>query len=302
MTAIAIFGPTGVGKTAVAIELAGLLRERGEDPVAVSSDAIQVYRGLGVISGAPTAAEVRLLEHRLVGIAEPGEEFSAGRFAELARAEIDGLLAAGRTPVVVGGTGLYMRAALADLDLRPPVPPAVRELVERQVAEQGPAALHAELDADVAQRVHPNDRKRVARALELQRVGIDPPERGGELWTARLRHPTALVGLVVGREELADRIDARVDAMVAAGAAEEARALERSGPSRTARAALGFDELLRGDVAGVKSAHRRYARRQMTWLRRMEGVDVIDRGGLGDRAAAERLRDAIAVQRARGGG
>ncbi len=293
MRAIAIFGPTAAGKTAVAIELADLLRAGGEDPVAVSCDAIQVYRGLEVLSGAPTAAESERLEHRLVGIADVTEEFSAGRFAELARREIDDLLAAGRTPIVVGGTGLYMRAALADLDLKPPVAPEMRALVERQIEELGPASMHAELDADVAQRVHPNDRKRVARALELQRSGLDPPERGGELWTARLRHPTALVGLTLGRDELADRIDARVERMVAAGAADEVRAAEALGPSRTARAALGWDELLRGDVDAMKAAHRRYARRQMTWLRRMEGVVRVERDELGDREAAERALAAI---------
>lgn len=284
---IAIFGPTGVGKTSVAIELAELLRARGEHPVAVSCDAIQVYRGLELLSGAPTALERDRLEHRLVGSVDVTEEFSAGRFAQLARAEIDGLLEEGRRPLVVGGTGLYMRAALAELDLRPPVPGEVRDLVEAQIAELGPAAMHAELDPDVGARVHPNDRKRVARALELQRAGLDPPERSHELWTARLRHPTALIGIVVGREELADRIDRRVDAMVAAGAIEEARSVNRADPSRTARSALGFDELIVGDIDGVKSAHRRYARRQMTWLRKMEGVDVVDRSGLDDRQAAE---------------
>lgn len=302
MRAIAIFGPTAAGKTAVAIELADLLRERGEDPVAVSCDAIQVYRGLEVLSGAPTAAERRRLEHRLVGIAGVIEEFSAGRFAELARREIDDLVSAGRTPLVVGGTGLYMRAALADLDLRPPVPNEVRELVERQIAELGPAAMHSELDADVAQRVHPNDRKRVARALELQRVGLDPPERGRELWTARLRHPTALIGLAVDRETLANRIDARVDAMLAAGAAEEVRAAEAAGPSRTARAALGWEELLRGDVGAMKAAHRRYARRQMTWLRRMEGVARVERDGLDDSEIAARVLEAVEAHPLAGGG
>lgn len=286
---IAIFGPTAVGKTGVAIELAELLRERGEDPVAVSCDAIQVYRGLEILSGAASAAERERLEHRLAGFVDPAEEFSAGRFAELARGEIDALLAAGSTPIVVGGTGLYMRAALAELDLRPPVPPEVRELVEAQIAELGPEAMHAELDADVAQRVHPNDRKRVARALELQRVGLDPPERSDELWTAKLRHPTALVGIVVGREELADRIDARVDAMLAAGATQEAVDLERAGASRTARSALGFEEAIRGDADAMKAAHRRYGRRQMTWLRKMGGVEVIERDGLDDLEVARRV-------------
>lgn len=286
---VAVFGPTAVGKTAVVLELSGLLRERGEDPVAISCDAIQVYRGLEVLSGAPDAAELGRLEHRLVGVVGIEEEFSAGRFAELARAEIDEALDAGRLPIVVGGTGLYMRAALAELDLKPPVPEEVRKRVEAEIAELGPAALHAELEPDVGERVHPNDRKRVARALELQRVGLDPPERGAELWTARLRHPTALLGLVLDREELAERIDARVDAMLTAGAAEEARAAHRTGASRTAASALGFDELIAGDVDAVKSAHRRYARRQVTWLRRMEDVEVVERTGLTDRAAAEAM-------------
>jgi tRNA dimethylallyltransferase len=289
---VAIFGPTGVGKTAVAIELAAMLRERGEDPVAVSCDAIQVYRGLEVLSGAPDDAERSRLEHRLAGVAAVNEEFSAGRFAELARAEIDDLLAAGRTPIVVGGTGLYMRAALAELDLKPPVPEEVRRLVEAQIAELGPAAMHAELDPDVGERIHPNDRKRVARALELQRVGLDPPERGRELWTAALRHPTALIGIVVDRDELADRIDRRVDAMIAAGASEEARAAAAAGASRTARSALGFDELIAGDAGAVKASHRRYARRQMTWMRKMEGVETIDRTGMSDTDVA---RTALAV-------
>lgn len=287
MRVIAIFGPTGVGKTAVAIALAELLRERGDSPVAVSCDAIQVYWGMEILSGAPSAEERERLEHRLVGSAPPTEEFSAGRFARLARAEIDGLLAAGRTPIVVGGTGLYMRAALAELVLRPPVPKQVRERVEHEIAERGPAALHVELDVDVAQRVHPNDRKRVARALELQRVGLDPPERSSELWTARLRHPTTLVGIVIDRDELAERIDARVDAMQREGAADEARAAADAGASRTARAALGFDDLLAGDLDAVKAAHRRYARRQMTWLRKMDGIEVVDRTGRSDAEAAE---------------
>lgn len=282
---VALFGPTAAGKTSVAIELAELLRARGHDPLAISCDAIQVYRGLEVLSGAPSEGEQERLEHRLVGIADVEEEFSAGRFAELARAEIDSAVEGERLPIVVGGTGLYMRAALADLDLRPPVPDEIRKRVEAEIAELGPAALHAELDPDVGERVHPNDRKRVARALELQRAGLDPPERGGRLWTAELRHPTALVGLVVDRGQLADRIDRRVDEMVAAGAADEARAAYPRA-SRTASAALGFDELLAGDPDAVKAAHRRYARRQMTWLRRMEGVEVIDRSGLGDREAA----------------
>ena len=289
MQLVAIFGPTGVGKTAVAIELAERLRQRGEDPVAISCDAIAVYRGLETLSGAPTAAERARLEHRMVGIAGLDEEFSAGRFAELARAEIDGLIAAGRRPIVVGGTGLYMRAALAELKLQPPVDPAIRTAVEAEIAARGSAALHAELAPDVAERVHPNDRKRIARATELLRAGEDPPERSTELWTARLRHPALLAGIVAEREQLAELISTRVDAMVSAGALEEVLAAERQRPARTARAALGYEQLLDGDVEAMKASHRRYARRQVTWLRRMDGVELFDRTASEPAELAERI-------------
>lgn len=289
MNVLAIFGPTAAGKTAVAVAVAEGLRERGEDPVAVSSDAIQVYRGLEALSGAPTEAERASLEHRLVGIADVTEEFSAGRFAELAHTEIDSLLAAGRRPIVVGGTGLYLRAALADLDLRPPLPSEVRADVESELAERGPAAMHAELDPALAATVHPNDGKRIARLTGLARAGIDPPRGSDALWTRATRRPTTLVGLTLDRDELHTRIDARVDALLAAGAREEAEAAEAVGASRTARAALGFDALLAGDVNAVKSSHRAYARRQLTWMRKMEGVELIDRTGLGDDDIAGRI-------------
>jgi tRNA dimethylallyltransferase len=291
---VAIFGPTAVGKTGVAIELAERLREKGEDPVAVSCDAIQVYRGLEVLSGAATIAERNRLEHRLLGIVELDGEFSAGRFANLAHAEIDQLLAEGRRPIVVGGTGLYLRAALSDLDLRPPVPEAIRAEVERELDERGPEALHAELEPDLALTVHPNDRKRVARVTELQRAGMEPPRSSEGLWTRRLRHPTALVGLTMDRGELARRIDARVEAMVTAGAIEEAQRAA-AGASRTARAALGFEELLDGDVEAVKAAHRRFARRQLTWMRKMRGVTLIDRTGRSDEEAAGAVLEALAA-------
>jgi tRNA dimethylallyltransferase len=291
---LALFGPTAVGKTAVALAVAELLRERGEDPVAVNCDSIQVYRGLEVLSGAAGAVEREQLEHRLLSFVEPAEEFSAGRYAEAAHAEIDALLAEGRRPIVVGGTGLYLRAALAELDLRPPVPDEIRREVEREIGERGPEALHAELDPDLAQTVDPNDRKRIARLTELARAGIEAAPSAERLWTAELRHPTLLVGLTMDRAELARRIDARVNEMIDAGAAEQVRLAAEAGPSRTARAALGFEQLLAEidgspspeSIEAIKAAHRAYARRQLTWMRRMEGVTLMDRTGRADREIA----------------
>ena len=161
--------------------------------------------------------------------------------------------------------------------------------MEREVAERGAEAVWSELDPDVAATIHPRDRKRIARTMELQRAGIEPPRSSEGLWTARLRRPTVLVGLTIDRATLAKRIDARVDEMVAAGAAEEARAAAEAGASRTARAALGFEQLLAGDVDAVKRAHRAYARRQLTWMRKMHGVTLIDRTGRDEADVARRI-------------
>ena len=278
---IAIFGPTGVGKTSVAIELAHRLRARGEDPVAVSADALQVYRGLELLTGAPTAEERQRLEHRLVSFLPITETFSAGEFAALAHAEIDAALDAGRRPIVVGGTGLYLQAALTDLELRPPPPPGVRERILDEVDRRGVEALHAELaerSPTAAAAVEPTDRTRVVRALELLEMGEEPAPGGAEsrLWTAELRRPTVLCGLTLERERLYEQIDARVEAMVAAGAADEVRRADAAGASATARKALGFDELLRGDMGAMKRRTRNYAKRQLTWMRRLERANLVD--------------------------
>ncbi|MDP9189514.1 MAG: tRNA (adenosine(37)-N6)-dimethylallyltransferase MiaA [Actinomycetota bacterium] len=286
---LGIFGPTAVGKTGVAIESAELLRERGEDPVALSCDAIQVYRGLEILSGAAGRDEQARLEHRLLGIVEVGEEFSAGRFAERAHAEVDALLGEGRRPILVGGAGLYMRAALSELELRPPVPAGIREQVEGEIAERGSEALHAELPAELAATAHPRDRKRIARLSELQRAGIEPSRSSAQLWSEGLRRPTVLVGLTTGRDELRARIGARVDEMLALGAEEEVRSADLAGASRTARAAIGFEELLAGDPGAMRAAQWRYARRQLTWMRKMHDVRVIDREGRGDASVAREI-------------
>jgi tRNA dimethylallyltransferase len=281
-TTVAVFGPTGVGKTAVAIALAERMRADGEDPVAVSADALQAYRGLEILTGAASAAERARLEHRLVGVLDLAESFSAGAYARRAHAEIDALLAAGRRPLVIGGTGLYLRAALAELTLRPPVPAAVRERRLADLAERGPAALHGELAGRApaaAAGIRPADAQRVVRALELLDAGHEPPPGAGEpsqLWTSETRHPTLLAGLTMDRAVLYERIEARIDAMVAAGAAAEARAADAAGASPGARQALGFEELLRGDVDTMRTRTRRYAKRQLTWMRKLPGAALLD--------------------------
>src|SRR4051794_31085120 len=232
---IALFGPTGVGKTSVAIALADLLRMRREKPVAISADALQVYKGLETLTGVATATEQTRLEHRLVSFVPVEQEFSVGEFMPLAHQEIDAALAAGRRPIVVGGTGLYLRAALTDLDLKPPPPPELRARIEAELHERGPEAMHAQLPPTAAATIEPTDRSRVVRALELAEMG-ETAGGGDQLWTASTRHPTLLFGLVMDREALYERIGARVDAMIAAGVVDEVR--RAKGASRTARKAL----------------------------------------------------------------
>jgi tRNA dimethylallyltransferase len=291
---IALFGPTGVGKTDVALALARRLRERGQHPVAVSADALQVYAGLELLTGVATAAEQRVLEHRLVSFLPVDARFSVAEYAALAHAQIDELLAEGATPIVIGGTGLYLRAALTELALRPPPPPGARERWNAELERHGPEALHTLLEQRApwaAAGIDPADRHRVVRALELEEIGaLEPSERDSQLWSEEVRHPTTLVGLTMERAALYARIDRRVDAMLAGGVIEEVRAAHRAGASPTARAALGFEELLAGDVEAMKRRTRNYAKRQLTWMRKLAGVRLLDATGRSADELAAALR------------
>ena len=292
---VALFGPTGVGKTAVAVALGELLRSQGEDPVGVSADALQVYTGLEILTGAATPAEQARLEHRLVSFLPLDAKFSVGQYAQLAHAEIDDLLAAGRRPIVVGGTGLYLRAALTDLSLRPPPPEGVRERWTAELERSGAPALHARLAGLApwaAAEIDPNDRQRVVRALELLDLGeLEPPDEPSQLWSEELRRPTLLAGLTMEREDLYAAIDARVEGMLGAGVREEVLRAHAAGASETARKALGFDDLLSGDVEAMKRRTRNYAKRQLTWMRKLAGVRVIDVTGREPVAVAREILD-----------
>ena len=259
------------------------LSERlGGDAVAISADALQVYDGLPLLTGAATQAEREKLEHRLLGFVPINRTFSVGEFMPLAHREIDDVLEAGKTPIVVGGTGLYLRAALSDLDLKPPPPAGLRKRLEEEADSVGPEAMHARLAQrapQAAEKVPPADRSRVIRLLELLEMGAledEEPRVESQLWTEQTRHPTLLVGLTMDRAELYERIDRRVDTMVGTGALEEVKAAHEAGASATARKALGFEDLLAGDIDAMKRRSRQYARRQLTWMRKLPNAELID--------------------------
>src|SRR4051794_6462033 len=237
---------------------------------------MQVYEGLGTLTGAASVEEQRLLEHRLIGFVPITKSFSVGEYMPLAHAEIDAALEAGRRPIVVGGTGLYLRAALTELDLRPPPDPEIRAAIHKRMEQEGPEALRADILARApGARIAAGDRNRIARYLELLEAGVDPDPGDTQLWAEDTRHPTVLVGLVMDRGELDERINRRM-AAIAEAAIDEVRAADAAGASPTARKAHGFEELLRGDVDAMTLKARRLARRQMTWMRKLAGVRTID--------------------------
>jgi tRNA dimethylallyltransferase len=284
---VAIFGPTASGKSAVAEEIAGRIPAE-----LVSADAMQVYRGLPILTNQseyPT---------RLVGILDPGEEGSVAEYQRLAHAAVDEILAAGRTPVVVGGTGLYLRAALADLVLPPPPSPGTRERLERLYDELGGERAHdllAETDPAAAAAVHPNDRRRVVRALELAETGSSLRSGEDRLWSGETRHPTLIVGLDVPREELARRIEKRTRDMFERGVEDEVRRALEGPVSATAATIHGLrdvSELSREEAIEVLTARtRRFAAYQRKWMRRIPGLVSID----GNRPPEEVAADIISL-------
>jgi tRNA dimethylallyltransferase len=278
---VALFGPTGMGKTEIAVALAESL-----DAEIVSADSMQVYRGLAIVTNQPSAEQLARVPHHLVGVVDPRAEFSVSGYAELARQAVEGILARGRRVIVVGGSGLYLRAALGGLTFGGP-PSASRRALE-ELATTDPQELRERLlraDPAAYAAIDSDNPRRVLRALEALGDLAEPAAARArdELWSdAGLAHPTRLLGLDVDRDELRARVDARVDDMVARGLLDEIAAAPRP-LSRTVTQAIGVGEML-AVLAGelpldaaaerMKARTRRFVRRQLTWMRKLN-ADII---------------------------
>jgi len=296
---IALFGPTASGKSALAVALA----ERTDGEI-VSADSMQIYRGLEGLTNQPTAGERRGVPHHLVGFVDPDSPFDVARYGDLAHRTIDDILARGRVPIVVGGSGLYLRAALIELDPPPAAPPEVRRRIEDEVQRLGAAAAHARLaqvDPAAAERIPATDTRRLVRALELQSLGVSlAPSGPDRLWDGSMRRPTELFALEVPRDELHRRIDQRTPLLLERGIPEVAALRARpTGISVTARRAHGVADIVdlldgRIDrercVERLAARTRQYAKRQDTWRRRLPAVRLLDGRETPERLAAEILR------------
>ncbi len=280
---IAIVGPTAVGKTRLAIDLALRL-----DTEIISGDALQVYRGLDIGTAKPDTAERRGVIHHLIDILGPREEFSVADFKPRAAALIAAINARGRIPILAGGTGLYVRSLLEDYRFNAaPGSEEIRRRLADLAERHGSAHLHSLLqaaDPETAARLHPNDTRRVIRALESFE------QSGEQVSRARNDAPvydSLVIGLTMERGKLYERINRRVDDMIAAGLVAEVAALLKSGVPPTARSlqAIGYKELadhltggadLAAAVANIKQATRNFAKRQYTWFRRMPYIHWVD--------------------------
>jgi len=284
---LTIVGPTGVGKTAVAVLVA-----RAVSGEIVSADSRQIYRGMDVGTAKPDPRTLTLVRHHLIDIVDPDESYDAARFADDAERAIDRVLEAGLEPIVVGGTGFYLASLFEGIFKGPGRDDAVRGALKERVGREGTASLHKELsavDPAAAARIHPNDAARVVRALEVYRATgrrLSDWHAGG---TGVRRYRAAYVGLTMPRRLLYAGIEQRVDAMIEGGLVEEVRALVAAGrldERMPAASAVGYREILAflreggGDLQGVvrkiKESTRRYAKRQLTWFRALPDVRWID--------------------------
>ena len=275
---VAVFGPTASGKSELALALAE--RVGGE---IVSCDAMQLYASLPILTNQPSEEELARVPHHLVGVWPLDHEGSVAEYATLARAAVDSALARGSVPIVCGGSGLYLRAALGPLDLPPQPAPGARARWECLYDQAGPATAHerlAQQDPRAAAAVHPNDRRRVVRALELAEAGASLAPPVPALWEHDTRHPTTLLCVDRPVPEVRERIAERTREMFERGVEEEVAAALGGPISRTASSIHGLADVaavLRGEISREEGIRRltlrtrRYAKRQRVWMRRLPG-------------------------------
>ncbi len=293
---VAILGPTASGKSALAVTLA----QRFDGEI-VSCDSVAVYRHFEIGTAKPSQQQRALVPHHLLDVAEPGEPFTAGEYSRRARAVIQEITKRGKLPIIVGGTGLYLRALLEGLFPGPERSEELRERLRARVEQRGSAHLHRilqRLDPSAAGKIHANDAAKLIRAIE---VCLASRSRMTELWQQRdpLRGYRILrIGLSPDRQMLYERINARAQQMFDHGLVEETKALvDRYGGRKNATAldSLGYrqaGQFLRGElsreqaIAAAQQGHRNYAKRQMTWFRREPEVHWVD--GFGDEAEVEK--------------
>ena len=294
---ICVVGPTASGKTKLAVQLAKLY-----DGEVVSCDSMQIYKHMDIGTAKPTKEEMEGVAHHLIDMVEPGEDFSAGKYVQLADACVQDILSRDKTAVIAGGTGLYVDSLIAGRSFAPVPQTGRREALEAQLRETGGEAMLArlrEIDPEAAARLHPADEKRVIRALEVYReTGKTMSRHNADTRLVPPRYEPVYLGLAYAdREEMKRIIDLRVDRMVAQGLFDEVRALVESGVPRTATAmqAIGYKECL-GCLAGectqdeavaeIKLRSRQYAKRQLTWLRRNKDIHWFYRKNSRDLPAA----------------
>lgn len=294
-----LLGVTASGKSSCAMAIAGPLNAE-----IVSVDSMQVYRGMDIGTAKPTPQERERVRHHLVDVVDPWESFSAARFAQAADRAIQDIAGRGRLPLVVGGTPLYVMSLMFGMFDGPSADAAFRSALRERAEREGNAALHAELvriDPSAADRIHPNDYKRIERALEVHHVTGRPLSSQQTQWdSGQLRYPARIVGLRREKEDASRRINARVKQMIADGLVEEVRALlaHPKGISEQARQALGYAQIidhldgrcsLEDAVEGIKIQTRRFAKHQRTWFRKFHFAKWID-------VASDETPDAVATR------
>ncbi len=283
---VVIVGATGTGKSTLSLETAELLAAEGQSAEIVNADAMQLYRGMDVGTAKLPFSERRGIPHHMLDVLDPIDEANVASYQADARAAIEGIVAHGAVPILVGGSGLYVSSVIYDFQF-PGTDPVIRDRLEAELIERGPGLMHRrllEVDPQAAAAIGPHNGRRIVRALEVVELTGAPFGAGlpdeSSYWM-----PTVTIGLAAPREELVARLDERVSGMWAAGLVDEARSLEAGGLGVTARRAIGYAQAiaeLRGELTEAEAIEqtraltRKYARRQVGWFGRYPATTWLD--------------------------